>query len=103
MRFWDYRYRGAADRHFRCWCAWAIRSRLEPVKRVARMIARYYKNIATYFKHTITNAAAEGLNAAIQRVKGMARCFRSLKRFKMPIYFHCGSLDLYPCTTMFTQ
>lgn len=103
MRFWDYRYRGAADRHFRSWYAWAIRSRLEPVKRVARMIARYYENIATYFKHPITNAAAEGLNASIQRVKGMARGFRNPKRFRMAIYFHCGGLDLYPCTTMFTQ
>jgi transposase len=103
MRFWDYRYRGAADRHFRSWYAWAIRSRLEPVKRVARMIARYYENIATYFKHPITNAAAEGLNAAIQRVKGMARGFRNPKRFRMAIYFHCGGLDLYPCTAMFTR
>jgi len=103
MRFWDYRYRGAADRHFRSWYSWAVRSRLEPVKRVARMIARYYENIATYFKHPITNAAAEGLNAAIQRVKAMARSFRNPKRFRMAIYFHCGGLDLYPNSAMFNQ
>lgn len=103
MRFWDYSYRGAADRHFRSWYGWAIRSRLEPVKRVARMIKRYYENIATYFTHPITNAAAEGLNAAIQRVKGMARGFRNPERFRMAIYFHCGDLDMYPSSTMFTQ
>lgn len=103
MRFWDYRYRGAADRHFRGWYSWAVRSRLEPMKRVARMIARYYENIATYFQHPITNAAAEGLNAAIQRVKAMARGFRNPKRFQMAIYFHCGGLDLYPHAAMFTQ
>ena len=103
MRFFDYRYRGAADLHFRSWYAWAIRSRLEPIQRVARMIHRYYENIASYFVHPITNAAAEGLNAAIQRVKGMARGFRNPERFRMAIYFHCGGLDLYPSTTMFTQ
>lgn len=96
MRFWDYRYRGAADRLFHGWYGWAVRSRLEPMKRVARMIHRYYENIATYFEHPITNAAAEGLNATIQRVKGMARGFRNPKRFRMAIYFHCGDLDLYP-------
>ena len=96
MRFWDYRYQSAADRHFRWWYGWAIRSRLEPMKKVARMIASHYDNIATYFKHPITNAAAEGLNASIQRVKGMARGFRNPKRFRMAIYFHCGGLDLYP-------
>lgn len=103
MRFWGYRYRGAADRHFRSWYAWATRSRLEPVKRVARMIARHYENIASYFNHPITNAAAEGLNAAIQRVKGMARGFRNPERFQMAIYFHCGGLDLYPNTARFTR
>jgi len=103
MRFWNYRYRGAADRHFLTWYAWAIRSRLEPVKRVARMVQRYYENIATYFKHPITNAATEGLNAAIQRAKSMARGFRNPKRFQMAIYFHCGDLDLYPTSTMFTR
>jgi len=72
MRFWDYRYRGAADRHFRSWYNWAMRSRLEPIKHVARIIRGYYENIATYFRHPITNAAAEGINATIQRVKAMA-------------------------------
>ncbi|MBK8229986.1 MAG: ISL3 family transposase [Candidatus Eisenbacteria bacterium] len=103
MRFWDYRYRGAADRHFKSWYAWAVRSRLEPMKKVANMIKRYYDNIATYFTLPITNAAAEGLNAAIQRVKGMARGFRNPERFRMAIYFHCGALDLYPRSCMFTQ
>ena len=96
MRFWDYHYQGAADRHFRWWYGWAVRSRLEPMKKVARMIASHYDNIVTYFKHPITNAAAEGLNASIQRVKGMARGFRNPKRFRMAIYFHCGGLDQYP-------
>jgi transposase len=103
MRFWHYRYPGAAARHFRAWYAWAVRSRLAPIKRVARMIARYYENIATYFRHPITNAAAEGLNASIQRVKAMARGYRNPQRFHMAIYFHCGGLDLYPNTAMFTQ
>jgi transposase len=80
-----------------------MRSRLEPIRRVARMIRRYYDNIETYFKHPITNAAAEGLNAAIQRIKGMARGFRNSERFRMAIYFHCGDLDLYPRTSMISR
>ncbi len=103
MRFWDYQYQGAADRHFRAWYSWAIRSRLQPIKQVARMIKSHYNNIVTYFEHPITNAAAEGLNASIQRVKSMARGFRNPERFCMAIYFHCGGLDLHPRTTMFTQ
>ena len=103
MRFWDYRYQGAADRHFRDWYGWAMRSRLEPIKQAARMIKRHYDNIVTYFQHPITNAGAEGLNSSIQGVKRMARGFRNPERFRMAIYFHCGGLDLYPRTPMFTQ
>ena len=96
IRFRDYQYRGAADRLFHGWYSWAVRSRLKPMKHVAGMIHRYDENIATCFEHPITNAAAEGLNATIQRVKGMARGFRNPQRFLMAIYFHCGGLDLYP-------
>lgn len=103
MRFWDYRYQGAADRHFHDWYGWAMRSCLEPVKQVARMIKRHYDNIVTYFKHPITNAGAEGLNSSIQGVKRMARGFRNPERFRMAIYFHLGGLDLYPRSAMFTQ
>jgi len=45
MTVWDYVYPGAAERHFAAWYAWAIRSRLEPIKRVARMLRRHWPNI----------------------------------------------------------
>jgi len=58
----DYTYQGCARRHFEKWYSWAIRSRLAPVKEKARMIKSHLENILTYFKHRISNAAAEGLN-----------------------------------------
>ena len=38
MGLWNYRSRGWAERMWNRWYGWAIRSRLEPVKTVARMI-----------------------------------------------------------------
>jgi transposase len=96
MTLWDYVYAGAAERHFEAWYAWAIRSRLEPMKAVARMLRRHWPNIKTYFTHRITNAGAESMNARIQKIKGQACGFRSRERFRMAIYFHLGGLDLYP-------
>lgn len=96
MTVWEYVYPGAAERHFEAWYAWAIRSRLEPVKRVARMLKRHWPNIKTYFTARITNAGAESMNSKIQRIKVLARGFRSRERFKNAIYFHLGGLDLYP-------
>ena len=96
MCLWDLRYLGVVEKSFRAWYAWAIRSRLEPMKRVARMIKSHWENIKTYFKHRITNAGSEAMNAKIQAVKYMSRGFRNRERFRNAIYFHCGDLDLYP-------
>jgi transposase len=96
MTVWSYVYPGAAERHFAAWYAWAIRSRLEPIKRVARMVRRHWPNIKTYFTARITNAGAESMNSKIQRIKVLARGFRNRDRFKNAIYFHLGGLDLYP-------
>ncbi len=73
--FWDYIYLGAARRFFDKWYGWAIRSRLEPVKRVARMLKKHLDNILTYLKHRITNAVTEGINSKIQWIKYTARGF----------------------------
>lgn len=94
--FWTYKYRGCAEKHFDKWYSWAIRSRLEPIKEKARMIKSHLDNILTYFKHRISNAAAEGLNSKIQTVKSNARGYRSFEGFRTSILFYCGGLEMAP-------
>jgi len=95
-RFWDYSYVGCAERHYKRWYSWAIRSRLEPIKKEARMIKNHLPNIMNYFKYHITNAVAEGLNSKIQTVKANARGYRSFESFRISILFYCGKLDMSP-------
>lgn len=95
---WGYRSMAWALKHFRGWYAWAVRSRLKPVKAVARMFRKYLANILTFLKHRITNAVSEGLNSSIQTIKKMACGFRNREHFKIAIFFHCGGLNLYPVT-----
>jgi transposase len=96
MALFHYRYERPARKHFQLWYSWAIRSRLEPMKAVARMLKRRFGNIVTYLKHRITNAASESINAKIQWVKYTARGFRNKHNFVNAILFHCGGLDLAP-------
>lgn len=96
MELWRYRRRGWARRAWLRWYSWAIRSRLEPIKKVARMIKRHLEGILTAVVLGVTNARAEGLNAKIQWIKATARGFRNRDRFRDAIYFHLGGLDLYP-------
>jgi transposase len=93
---WSYQTEGWARRFFDGWHGWAIRSRLEPVKAVAQMLARKLDNVITYCSHAITNAVAEGLNSKIMSIKRRAGGYRNPNNFKIVIYFYCGGLRLHP-------
>jgi transposase len=95
-QFWSYSYKGCALRFFNSWYAWAIRSRLTPIKQKAKMIKSHLTNILTYFEHGISNAVAEGLNSKIQTVKSNARGYRSFLGFRNSILFYCGGLSMAP-------
>lgn len=81
---------------FSRWYGWAIRSRLEPIKKVARSFKVHLDNILTYFTHRITNAALEGLNSRISGLVKKSCGYRNRERLKTDILFHLGGLDLYP-------
>lgn len=93
---WRYKRRGWAVKHFRSWNCWAIRSRLEPVRKVAAMLRGHLNNVLTYFDHRITTATCEGMNNRIQAIKHRAFGFRNRDHFRTAIFFHCGGLDLRP-------
>src|ERR1035437_231284 len=99
MALYSYVCERPARKHFRWWWNWAQRSRLEPIKRVARMLKRRFENAITYLRHRIANAGSESLNAKIQWVKYTARGFRNRQNFINAIYFHCGGLDMNPVPT----
>jgi len=96
MCLWSYQARGWARRAWMDWYNWAIRSRLAPVKKVARTIKAHLEGVLTAVVTGATNARAEGFNTMIQKIKRDARGFRNKERFKAAIYFHLGGLDLYP-------
>lgn len=93
-QFWSYYYMGAAQRFFDAWSNNAMRSRLEPVKKVVRMLRRHEQGLLNYSRHRISNACAEGFNSAIQLIKANARGFRNFTHYRARILFHCGKLDM---------
>ena len=94
--FWAYRSKGWARKYFNSWYSWAIRSRLAPIKNVARMLKTHLPGLLSYFDHRISNAVAEGLNSKIQTVKSNARGYRSFEGFRTSILFYCGRLEMQP-------
>ena len=87
-----------AEAFFKDWNRDAMRSKLEPVKKVARMIKDHLVQVLNFFVHRVTNAYSEGFNSTIQALIKRANGYRSRDRLKRDLYFHLGGLDLYPQT-----
>lgn len=96
MDAWRYRSRGWARKALEKWYRSAIRSRIEPIKKVARMIKKHMEGIINAIYHGVTNARSESINSRIQWIKYTARGFRNRERFRNAIYFHLGGLDMTP-------
>ena len=103
MKLWSYVNAGSAKNAWKRWVTWANRSRLEPMKQVARMVQNHMDGIVNAVVYGVTNALSESVNAKIQRVKRMACGFRNRERFRSAIYFHLGGLDLYPAAAGITH
>ena len=96
MALFGYQRKHAARAFYKDWHQLAMRSRLKPMKDVAKMLKRRLELILNYCRHRITNARGEALNRKIQWVKATARGYRNQQNFISAIYFHCGALDLNP-------
>ena len=94
--FWDCRSAEEAEVFFEEWYLWASGCGLKPVQKVAKMIHKRIENILSWFRHRISNAAAEGFNSIIQSLKSAARGFRNFANDRTRILFFCGKLKLLP-------
>jgi transposase len=99
---WEQTSRGWARRRWKKWLGWAMRSRLEPIKKAARMVRDHLYGIENAIALERTNAIAESRNARIQVIKKRSCGFRNRERFRNAIYFHLGGLDLKPAPTTHT-
>lgn len=97
-RLWEFRRLGVAKKYWKRWLDWALRSQLAPIVRAAKTLERHVGGIFAFFENRVTNAMAEGINAAIQRIKRAAHGYRNLENFMTAIFFHCGGLQLCPPT-----
>ena len=103
MNLWSYRSMTWAKKAWKAWIGWALRSRLEPMRKVARMVREHLGGILNAVVSGATNALGESINAKIERIKNRACGFRNRVRFRNAIFFHLGGLDLYPETLRATH
>jgi len=55
-----------AQSQLQWWCGWAVRSRLEPFRTLAKTVRQHWEGILAYFDTGLTSAAIEAVNGIIQ-------------------------------------
>ena len=86
--------RDFAEQLLERWIGWAKRSRLAPMKAVARTIERHWNGILAFFDSRISNGLIEGINSLVQAAKAKARGYRNRETLKCVTYLVAGKLDL---------
>lgn len=83
---------GGIDRipHFNLWLAWALRSRIPEMVKVARRMRRYSTDIAHTLRYGLTNGPVEGLNSRIRQVINTARGFRTVNALIAMLHLTLG-------------
>jgi transposase len=92
--FWHYRSLTWARAFLDVWCTRALRSRIEPMKPVARMLRTHEELLLNWFraKGEISAASVEGLNNKIRVVTRRAYGFRTYQAMEIALYHTLGRL-----------
>ena len=92
--FWNYVSPYWASKFLDRWCTRAMRSRIEPVKRVARTYRTHRPLILNWFaaKKQFSSGVVEGLNNKAKLTTKRAYGFSSLKTLQIALYHTLGDL-----------
>ena len=92
--FWHYRSLTWARAFLDVWTTRALRSRLEPMQKVARMLRSHEELILNWFKAKgeISSGAVEGLNNKIRVVTKRSYGFRTYDAMEIALYHTLGKL-----------
>jgi transposase len=101
--FWSYRSVHCARRFLEAWCQRSMRSRIEPMKKVARMLLRHQPLILNWFlaKGELSSGVVEGLNNKIRVITRRAYGFRSFRAMEIALYHTLARLPQPPPTHKF--
>ena len=91
---WHYKSAHWAGRFLDRWCTQAMRSRIEPMKAVAKTLRAHRALILNWFRvrEAISLGATEGLNNKLKVVTRRAYGFRSAHVVKVALYHTLGAL-----------
>ncbi len=94
QRFWEYRSPYWALRFLSKWCVKAMRSRIEPMKKVAKTLRAHKELIGNWFsaRDVISLGVVEGLNTKVKVTTRKSYGFRTFQGVQIALYHALGDL-----------
>jgi transposase len=95
--FWDYASATWAGKFLDQWCTQVMRSKLEPMKKVAKTIRKHKSLILNFFeaKNKISLGAVEGQNNKAKVVIRKSYGFKTAEVLKIMLYHKLGKLEVH--------
>lgn len=75
------------------WCTNVLRSKVEPMKDVARMVRKHFDGIVAWTQTRQTNGFIEALNGLFQAAKRKARGYKRFDTMRTVLFLIAGKLD----------
>ncbi|HEY6371110.1 MAG TPA: ISL3 family transposase [Candidatus Sulfotelmatobacter sp.] len=94
QQFWDYHSPTWAGLFLDFWCYQTMRSRIEPMKKIARMLRAHRQLLLNYFKakKQISSGRVEGLNNKAKLTMRKSYGFRTFRVLELALYHSLGKL-----------
>ena len=94
QQFWEYTYAASAGRFLSSWCRMVMKSRIEPMKKKARMLRSHYDLLLNWFKagKEYNNGITEGLNNKSRTRIKLAYGYRTTKTLMIALFHQLGNL-----------
>jgi transposase len=94
QQLWKYSSPSRAGKFLDEWCRQTIRSRIEPMKKIARSPRQHRELILNYFRaqKLISNGVVEGLNNKAKITMRKSYSFRTYRVLELALYHSLGKL-----------
>ena len=94
QQFWEYVSPAWAGKFLDQWCTRTMRSKLEPMKKVARTLRNHRELILNWFraKRALSSGVVEGFNNKVKLTTRKSYGFRTCEAVKTALYHNLGAL-----------
>jgi transposase len=94
QQLWDYNSPAWARKFLDDWCRQVMRSRIEPMKKIARSLRQHRELILNYFRaqKLLSSGVVEGLNNKAKVTMRKSYGFRTFRCLELALYHSLGKL-----------